>query len=58
MVAVPDFPGPPESRVDDLPYVRFCDQQFNFHWEPFDGKLSELIVCVSLLPTIERDTWY
>lgn len=55
MITVLDFPGPPENRVDDLPYVRFFDQQFNIHWEPFDGKISELIVCVSS-PTLLSPT--
>lgn len=54
MIAVTDFPGPPESRVEDAPYVRFVDHQYVFHWEPFDGKLSELIVCVSGFVIIDR----
>jgi hypothetical protein len=47
MISVLDFPGPPENRVHDAPYVRFCEEQYKIHWEPFDGELSELIVCVS-----------
>lgn len=45
MPVVTDFPGPPESRADDVTYVRFREDQYVIHWEPFDGKLSELIVC-------------
>ncbi|KAJ3561651.1 hypothetical protein NP233_g10063 [Leucocoprinus birnbaumii] len=45
MLGITDFPGPPESRVEDVPYVRLRDDQYVLHWEPFDGKLSELIVC-------------
>lgn len=45
-----DFPGPPETRLEDMPYMHFRDDQFVLHWEPFNDKLSELIICVRLLP--------
>lgn len=45
-----DFPGPPETRLEDMPYVHLRDDQFVLHWEPFNDKLSELIICVRLLP--------
>ncbi|KAF5353278.1 hypothetical protein D9756_008134 [Leucocoprinus leucothites] len=45
MLVVTDFPGPPETRGEDVQYVKFRDDQYVLHWEPFDGKLSELIVC-------------
>ena len=44
-----DFPGPPETRAEDVPYVRLRDDQFVLHWKPFNDKLSELIVSVRLL---------
>lgn len=44
-----DFPGPPETRAEDVSYVRLRDDQFTLHWEPFNDKLSELVVCVRLL---------
>ncbi|KAJ3573323.1 hypothetical protein NP233_g2511 [Leucocoprinus birnbaumii] len=37
-----DFPGSPEDKAF---YVKFCENKYSFHWEPYDGKLSELIVC-------------
>ncbi|KAF9441936.1 acetyl-CoA synthetase-like protein [Macrolepiota fuliginosa MF-IS2] len=42
---VTDFPGPPESRVEDGPYVRLNEDYYIFYWKPFDGKVKELVVC-------------
>lgn len=47
MITIADFPGPPERRAVDLPYVRFSHDQYVLHWKPFDGGISELIVSVS-----------
>ena len=41
-----DFPGPPETRAEDVFYIRLRDDQFTLHWEPYNDKLSELIICV------------
>ncbi|KAF9445030.1 hypothetical protein P691DRAFT_806313 [Macrolepiota fuliginosa MF-IS2] len=45
MPCVSDFPGPPESRVADAPYIRFTDHHYAIHWKPFDGNLKELVIC-------------
>ncbi|KAF9445031.1 acetyl-CoA synthetase-like protein [Macrolepiota fuliginosa MF-IS2] len=45
MPCITDFPGPPESRVEDGSYVRFFEEHYGIHWKPFNGNVKELVVC-------------